>query len=162
MERPSNPSSVCLDSNVLIEMILGNSPAAKICAELVRLAEDEKITIVLSVLCYTEVRGYPNKKPYPPELDKKCLDFFDNARLLIVDVNRRVSLVARRLAHQYGYKPLDALHLATAVVAKADVFMTWDQDFGPGYVEGVWVDRPYLPGQVDFLRDQASLFEINS
>src|SRR5690606_25113829 len=94
-------------------MILGNSPAAKICAELVRLAEDEKITIVLSVLCYTEVRGYPNKKPYPPELDKKCLDFFDNARLLIVDVNRRVSLVARRLAHQYGYKPLDALHLAT-------------------------------------------------
>src|SRR5690606_11270932 len=82
--------------NVLIDMILGNSPAAKICAELVRLAEDEKITIVLSVLCYTEVRGYPNKKPYPPELDKKCLDFFDNARLLIVDVNRRVSLVARR------------------------------------------------------------------
>jgi predicted nucleic acid-binding protein len=55
--------------------------------------------------------------------------FFTRARLVIVDVTGAVIDKATDLHARYGFKTPDALHLATAIDAKADVFVTGDAAF---------------------------------
>jgi predicted nucleic acid-binding protein len=96
--RPDSPSSVYLDSCALIYAVTkhaGHEPVA----EVLRLAQHGKLTVVISTLSYVELGNY------------------------------------------------DAIHLASAVAAGADVLMTADKGFPRGrQVEGVWVDEPYEPG----------------
>jgi predicted nucleic acid-binding protein len=64
-----------------------------------------------------------------------------------IDFHRGVALRARQYAQQHGLKNYDAIHLASAVDASADVLMTTDKGFPIGQsVDGVWVDQPYAPG----------------
>ncbi|WP_433263298.1 type II toxin-antitoxin system VapC family toxin [Micromonospora vinacea] len=66
---------------------------------------------------------------------------------MVDEFARWVALHARRLAHQYRLKNFDAIHVASAVEADANVFMSADKDFPQGQlIEGVWVDEPYEPG----------------
>ncbi len=151
MTRPEHPSLVYLDSNALIYAIT-KKPAGEPVAELLRLADAGKLTVAISTLSFVEVRGYSNTDPYPAEQDREVIDYLDSERLMHIDFNRRVALRARRISYDYKLKTLDAMHMAAAVVAGADVLMTADGDFRPGrlnpgrMVEGVWVDAPYAPG----------------
>lgn len=135
-----------LDTNALIHAIL-DKPAGKPVAEILRLAEAGKITVFVSVLAYVEVRGYSNNDPFPPELDQRCVELLDSAHLTRVEFGRRIALRARGFAYQYRLKNYDAVHLASAVEAEVDVFMSADTDFLHGrFIEGVWIDDPYEPG----------------
>lgn len=146
MVRPEKPSSVYLDTNALVYAIT-DKPAGKPVAEILRLAQAGKITVYVSVLSYVEVRGYSNSDPYPPERDRRCIELLDSAHLIRVEFARRVALRARRFAHQYRLKNFDAMHLASAVEADVDVFMSADKGFPHGQlIEGVWLDEPYEPG----------------
>lgn len=144
--RPENPSSVYLDTNALVYAIT-NKPKGKPVAEILRLAQAGKITVFISVLSYVEVRGYSNNDPFPPERDHECVALLDSAHLVRVEFARRIALRARRLAYEYRLKNFDAVHLASAIEAEADVFMSADRDFAHGrMIEGVWVDDLYEPG----------------
>ncbi|HEY9414419.1 MAG TPA: PIN domain-containing protein [Pseudonocardia sp.] len=151
MTRPEHPSLVYLDTNALVYAI-SDKPAGEPVAELLRLAVAKKVIVAISTLSYVEVRGYGNADPYPAELDRQVIDYLDSEHLLHIDFNRRVALRARRISYDYKLKTLDAMHMASAVVAGADVLMTADGDFRPGrlspgrMIEGVWVDAPYAPG----------------
>ncbi len=64
-----------------------------------------------------------------------------------VEVDLLVAKAARSIARQHGLKPVDAIHLATAVRAGADQLLTWDPHFPDGAVlEGVTCVRPHLVG----------------
>lgn len=146
MARPENPSSVYLDSNALIYAIV-KRPGHEPIAEVLRLAQADKLTVVISTLSYVDVRGWGRTDPYPPDLDRRCIDVLDDPRLLRVEFTRKVAVNARRVAYTYGLKNPDAIHLASAVEAGVDVLMTADMRFPHGQlVEGVWVDVPYEPG----------------
>ncbi|MEU4715517.1 type II toxin-antitoxin system VapC family toxin [Micromonospora purpureochromogenes] len=141
--RPENPSSVYLDSNTLI-YAMTKRPGYEPVAEVLRLAEAKKLEVIISDLSYVEVRGWPNKDPYPPGLDQACLAALDSPRLLRVEFSRGIALRARRYAYSYSLGNYDAVHLASAVEAGADVLMTWDKDLKRvRLVDGVWVHEPY-------------------
>ena len=55
--------------------------------------------------------------------------FFVRDRLLVTDVTRRVLDEATTLRARFGFKTADAIHLATAVLHEADVFLTADEVF---------------------------------
>lgn len=150
--RPENPSSVYLDANALIHVIT-NKPAGKPVAEVLRLAEAGKLTVCISVLSYVEVRGYGKNDPYPADRDQQCIRLLDSGRFTHVEFGRRVALRARKYAHSYKLNNPDAIHLASAVEADADVFMSTDNDFPRGrHVDGVWIDEPYEPGDPTLFR----------
>lgn len=60
------------------------------------------------------------------EVEQKIVDFFENEYILVVDVDRKAAEEARKISRQHAVKPKDAVHLATATLAKLEIFDTWD------------------------------------
>jgi len=55
-------------------------------------------------------------------------DFFTKRGLLVMDITRQIIDVAADLRARYRFRTPDAVHLATAIDQKADVFLTGDAD----------------------------------
>lgn len=49
--------------------------------------------------------------------------------LVKIDVDQKVALRAVELSRDFGLKPADAVHAATAIVHRLDVMHVWDRDF---------------------------------
>lgn len=95
------------------------------CRPVLAAAERGVLEIVVSALSLVEVLS----KDRPAGIgDKAVRDYFDNDYILIVTVDKQVADRARNLmlAGHPGLKPPDAVHLATACVANADEFHTFD------------------------------------
>jgi predicted nucleic acid-binding protein len=94
------------------------------CRHVLDAAEKGIIEIVVSALCLVEVLAR-NRTGID---DQKVRDFFDNDYILLVNLDKQVGDLARRLmlAGYARLKPLDAVHLATACVANVDEFHTFD------------------------------------
>lgn len=54
------------------------------------------------------------------------IDFFKRSYIVPMSITRRIAEDSREFVWDHGVKPKDALHLATALVAKVDVFNTFD------------------------------------
>jgi predicted nucleic acid-binding protein len=81
---------------------------------------------VASTLVIAEVRPYDTDNPAHKQLVEDLFDA-DRPYLQFFAVSRRVAMLARQLATQYdGLTNPDAIHLATALIAGADVFLTYD------------------------------------
>ncbi|WP_307849009.1 PIN domain-containing protein [Micromonospora sp. U56] len=107
----------------------------------------EKLEVFISDLSFVEARGWSNTDPYPPDLDRKCRNALDSNSLVRMEFSRRIALRARGYAHTYRLGNYDAIHLASAVEASADVLMTWDKKLlRARYVDGVWIEEPYEIG----------------
>ncbi len=52
--------------------------------------------------------------------------FFQHEYLLVHDVTRWVAERARQLSRRHGLRSNDAIHLATGLMAGADIFETWN------------------------------------
>lgn len=89
-------------------------------------AEKGIIKIIVSALCLVEVLARNRTNGID---DQNVRDFFDNDYILLVNLDKQVADLARRLmlAGHAGLKPPDAVHLATACVANVDEFHTFDQ-----------------------------------
>jgi len=95
--------------------------------------------------------------------DQKVRDFFDNDYILLVNVDKHLGDVARRLmlAGHPRLKPPDAIHLATACVANADEFHTFDDglltlDGGIDRLDGMKlvIKKPAVPAPPAPLLDE--------
>ncbi|MDL5160190.1 PIN domain-containing protein [Actinomycetospora termitidis] len=85
-------------------------------------------------------------------------DVLTAGSLAFVEFDLRVALKARQLRlAQVVKKVADSVHLAHAIVARADVLMTLDEDDFPigEVVDGVHVDKPYLLGAADLFTSEA-------
>jgi predicted nucleic acid-binding protein len=61
----------------------------------------------------------------------------------LVDVSTVVARKAGDLRAEHGLKTWDAIHLATAVLARVDVLIVRDSHFPFGDYEGVHISRPF-------------------
>ena len=85
-----------------------------------------ELEIVTSAWTLAEVIKRPGEPPLSAQVEQKIIDFFENEYIIVVNLDRRVAEEARAISRQYGVKPKDAVHLATAAVAKLETFDTWD------------------------------------
>ena len=104
---------------------------ADICERILKDAAGGNGTIITSAFTLAEVI----KKKGEPVLSESdeliIIRFFEQRYLVVHDVTRAVAGQARGLSRRYGLKPPDAVHLATALLANADFFETWNiNDFG--------------------------------
>lgn len=95
------------------------------CNHVIELAARRQVEIATSGLSLAEVCRDDEVKREDGDV---LADFFRNEYILIVPVDRYVGTLARELmqAGHPGLRPPDAVHLATAVVANADEFHTFD------------------------------------
>ena len=111
--------------------------------------------IITSALTLAEVVKKKGEPVLSESDEHTIIRFFEQPYLLVHDVTRAVAERARRLSRTYGLKPADAVHLATALLADADFFETWNMnDFGHisssdlqvQIREPQWIGTPRMPG----------------
>jgi predicted nucleic acid-binding protein len=139
-----------LDSSVYIAAIKGDGAEpgrGDISAQVIELARQGHFQIVASTFVVAEVIKDGKQPPLSASEEAAIDGFLQQPFIEWVEVDLLVAKAARGIARQHGLKPVDAIHLATAVRAGADQFLTWDPDFPDGAVlEGVTCVRPHLVG----------------
>lgn len=99
-------------------------------AEIFRAAEDGRHRLVTSVLSLMEVLVLP-KREGRAELAQRYREIFESfPNLRVLPVDHETVETAAELRARYGIKTPDALHLATAIQAGADAFVSEDALLG--------------------------------
>ncbi|MDX3555170.1 type II toxin-antitoxin system VapC family toxin [Streptomyces europaeiscabiei] len=144
MARPDHPRSVYLDACCYIDWAEGKHSCAEVVTWL-RAAHSGKVKIIASTAMFAEARATGNGRP-DPAAEKRIRDLLQEPYVALVDVTRRVGLLSRELGvERPRVKGMDALHLATAIEADAEVFLSRDlKAFSTGELyRGVWIEDPY-------------------
>lgn len=147
MARPDEPASFYMDANCWCRWAV-DAPEAPLIETWIAAARAKKAVMFASVFMLTEARGGGRMDPNP-DAEQKILHALENNNLVrLVNANARLCKDARTIALASKAKNWDAIHLASAVYAKAKVFLTYNtQDFPVGaFHDGVWVDKPYAFG----------------
>jgi predicted nucleic acid-binding protein len=108
---------------------LGSEPAKQgECEGVIRAAEKGEIQIVASALALAEVIKIKHSRPRLSKADEgKLRAFFKNPYIVVVGVDRALAEAARQLCWDHdGLDPKDAIHVATALRAKAVHLDTFD------------------------------------
>jgi predicted nucleic acid-binding protein len=103
-----------------------------------------QITLIVSTVHIVEARGEGRGQPVDVDREARLLGLFDNERVVLVEFDRSVARRARTYTRSLTLNNYDAVHMASAVEAGADVFFSTDKDFPyDSDVDGVWVSKPY-------------------
>ena len=99
---------------------------ADICERILEDASTGNTRVITSTLTLAEVIRRRGSPILPESEESTIIRFFEQSYLAVYDVTRTVAERARYLSRAYGLKPPDAIHLATALIASADFFETWN------------------------------------
>lgn len=144
MARPDRPQFVYLDACCYIDWAEGKFSCAAIETWL-HGARKGQVQIVASTAMFAEARGNGNGQ-HDAAGEQRIRDLLQEPYVTLVDVTRRIGLLARRITvDRPRIKGMDALHMATAVHAGVQVFLSRDLrafTAAESY-KGVWVEEPY-------------------
>ena len=142
-----------LDSSVFIAALKEEAGRADTVKYILDAADKSQIQIVASTFVAAEVIKIRKQTEYLSHDEEVEIDaILNNGKILFVEVDLRVALEARKLARDHSLKPVDAVHLASALRAKADVLLRYDDGFNvPSGIEGMKVCEPFWYGSVPLL-----------
>jgi predicted nucleic acid-binding protein len=102
------------------------------CLEILKEAEDGRLKIITSTLTIAGIIKIGDNKPTPKtesEESKVIIDFFKHEYIIPVEFTRKTAEASREIAWKFGIrKGFDAMHIATAIIAKVDFFETTDDE----------------------------------
>ena len=135
-----------LDTSVHIADVQ-NEPGREISTRILSLAEQGNLTIIASTFVIAELVYATSGMGYiAPEEDVVIQRRFLNSWTQTIDLTVPIAREARRIAREHGLKPPDAVHVATALQADADVFLSWDDHLLGRTIQGLACRQPYLVG----------------
>ena len=113
---------ICVDSNILIRLLEGQVDDRALIQQRLRNAGP----LCASALAWLECRVKPMR-----DGDSALLGRYERLlaaeNLTLVPIDKACLVVATQVRAAFGFKALDALHLAAAVVAGCETFMTGDR-----------------------------------
>ncbi len=115
------------DSDCFLGWLLAEKEKEDACREVLQAAEDGKVLIVTSALTIAEVLALRGKDKIPASEREKVEAFFRNEYIEVRNITRRISESARSYVWDYGVKPKDALHVATAIDSRVTLLNTFDK-----------------------------------
>lgn len=137
-----------LDADVWTSALAGEPGRAERVRPILEAADAGEIRLLVSALMPLEVLGGPSRSRTQEE-EEAAEAIVTRASNIVVPAGRMVVLAARRYRLQHKLATMDALHLASAVRGRADVFFTWNMDdFGrvAPEIDGVRISEPYWWG----------------
>lgn len=142
-------SAPYLDSSVWIDFLAGPSSSystperASLAADIFDAALGGRFKITASVVVMVEVLRDAERAD---ERTENLESFFQRACFVWLDLTQAVARRARQLAREHRLKPMDAVHVATALHARCDTLLTADRaDLAPGDYSGQLVEAPHFP-----------------
>lgn len=115
------------DSDCFLGWLQAEDGKVEPCRQVLNLAAKGDIEIITSALTLAEVLNLQGHEPISSDRRQQVVDFFRLSYIAPMSITRRVAEDSRELVWDHGIKPKDALHVATALSAKVDVFNTFDQ-----------------------------------
>ena len=115
------------DSDCFLGFLKSEDGKAAMCRQVLEKAETGNIQIITSVLTIAEVLDLRGNKKIEKDQRAKIIAFFKKSFIVPVSVTRRLAEHSRELVWDYGIKPKDALHVATAIHARTTLLNTFDQ-----------------------------------
>ena len=101
--------------------------------------------LLTSVLSIAEVRTTPGGT-VASYLPQSRAGIFGLPYLHLADVDETIAFAAQQLGDEYGLKPPDAIHLATAIQHNCAELLVWDDAFirrvNRRPIPGLWVGEP--------------------
>lgn len=143
MVRPDNIESALLDASSLLGVIQGEQEFA--CLKSLLAAVDRgAIKLVESTAILTEVLPqHARDTDVHMRAREGVRALLESPETLLMDVNTVVARKAGVLRAEHGLKTWDAIHLATAILARVDVLIVRDWKWPNGTYEGVYISRPF-------------------
>ena len=108
--------------------VMKNEPESYLCEGVIQAAEQGKISIITSTWTLTEVIRITKKEPMTKADDDLIRRFFQRDYITLLQLTQEIGHMSRRLVWDQGYSTKDAVHVATALVAKCSAFDTFDKD----------------------------------
>jgi predicted nucleic acid-binding protein len=119
-------SRIYLDACSIIYFVETSSPFhTALVSRLLQIQRDPTSRLLTSRLSCLECRIHPIRQR-DDELLATYNSFFATSRLILIDVAEAVIERATILRANHSFKTPDAVHLASAIEAKADLFLTGD------------------------------------
>jgi predicted nucleic acid-binding protein len=119
---------IALDTNIFIYVLEANEQHYQTARNLLAHIANNTVTGVASTLCLTEVLA--GIRP-PNSSDSQTAPLFMEGleHIDYIPIDLEVGIIAGRLRAEYGsiLRVPDAVHLASALIAKADIFVTNDR-----------------------------------
>ena len=127
------------DSSVFNAWLNRESVRWNVCDAILKAAEEGQIRIVTSSVTYMEVYGYPLKAWQDGELSPEHMEnaeavvkkLFRSRYIQVVDLDRFIAERAhtiRRDTPRLRKSPIDAIHLASALMTSVEKLHTYDND----------------------------------
>lgn len=114
------------DSDCFLGWLAAEEDKIKPCQQVLLLAERSDIEIITSALTLAEVLHLKGKPPLPAEKKEQIVRFFRRSYIGTISVTRKIAEDGRDLVWDHGIRPKDAIHVASALAAKANVLNTFD------------------------------------
>lgn len=122
MNGTANTKLVGLDSNVFIYQFEDNPLFCQYTSKIFEKLASNKLQAVTSIISLIESLSFPS----PAEVRTKIEEGFTMPNLTVLELNHGIGLTTARLRRDYGLHLGDAIQLASALSAKAKVFITND------------------------------------
>ncbi len=116
-----------LDANPIIYSIEGVPEFREAALSWIERAETPNGVVITSRLSRLECRVKPLREGHA-ELLERFEGFFAREGFELVEISAEVVEAATALRAAHNFRPPDAIHLATATLSKADVFLTGDRN----------------------------------
>lgn len=133
------------ESCVFIDLLEKTPGRFEHLAPIVEEAERGGLTIVTSTLSLCEVVSLRHLSTLvDDEIEDRIRDYFENPYLYLKPVDRFVAERARSIAREYRIKPLDSVHVASAIMLQAPIMHTYDGKLLglTQRIQGLRIERP--------------------
>jgi predicted nucleic acid-binding protein len=137
---------VTLNRNGVLETV----DRGRISEHVLQAAEDGEYSVVSSFLTLAEVHKTKGHTKLEDDQNSRILKYFEHSFIRFVDLDRDVGEQANRLCRMYQKEklsPNDAVHLASALRAKCEVLLTWDDGLIEVRHPDIRIERPRILGQ---------------
>ena len=124
MRNLSNFSIIALDTNIFIYYLNRTSIYHSQAEELFKKLQSGEFKAVTSILTLTELLSFSISEQGLKILERY---FSDIPNTKLMEVNFEIATKAAKIRREQGIKLVDSIQLATALSAKAQVFITNDQ-----------------------------------
>ncbi len=115
------------DSDCFLGWLQDEPEKADKCGDVLALCERGEMEIVTSALTIAEVLMLRPRDALPKERRARVEALFARKFIHTIALTRRIAESARDLVWDHGIAPKDAVHVASAVAARADVLNTFDR-----------------------------------
>lgn len=116
--------TIFLDTSVFIYHFESHREFGPVVKRVFELLSENKAKAVTSVIAQIELLSLPMDERMTALLNQY---FWETPNLVVHAVDQEIASKVAKIRRKYGFRTPDAIHLATAVVYKADVFITNDK-----------------------------------